>query len=56
MLDERLRGTGNKSVFIEIPWADHAFDDEAISNGLSGQLSRYAVERFLAWALTRQTP
>ncbi|MEP6834941.1 MAG: alpha/beta hydrolase [Gemmatimonas sp.] len=54
MMDEKLRASGNTSVFVDIPWADHAFDDEAIANGLSGQLSRYAVERFLAWALTRQ--
>lgn len=52
MLDAKLRETGNTSVFIEIPWADHAFDE--VPNGLSGQLSRYTVERFLAWALTRQ--
>jgi len=56
MMNERLRATGNNSVLVEIPWGDHAFDVEAVSNGLSGQLSRYAVERFLAWALTRQAP
>ncbi|MEO7363821.1 MAG: alpha/beta hydrolase, partial [Gemmatimonadaceae bacterium] len=52
MLHEKLRAAGDTSVFIDIPWADHAFDE--VSNGLSGQLSRYVVERFLAWALTRQ--
>ncbi len=50
-LDEKLRANGTKSVYVEIPWADHAFDE--VSNGLSGQLSRYVTERFLAWALTR---
>ena len=50
-LHEKLRANGTKSVYVEIPWADHAFDE--VSNGLSGQLSRYVTERFLAWALTR---
>lgn len=52
MLHDKLKAAGNTSIFIDIPWADHAFDE--VSNGLSGQLSRYAVERFLAWALTSQ--
>ena len=52
MMHEKLRAAGDTSIFIDIPWADHAFDE--VSNGLSGQLSRYVVERFLAWALTRQ--
>ena len=56
MMHDKLRASGNQSVLIDIPWGDHAFDDEAVSNGPSGQLSRYAVERFLAWALTRPTP
>jgi acetyl esterase/lipase len=51
MLDARLRAAGATSVFLQIPWAEHAFD--AIPNGLSGQLSLYYTERFLAWALTR---
>ena len=50
-LAERLRAAGATSVFLEIPWAEHAFD--AIPNGTSGQLSLYYTERFLAWALTR---
>ena len=49
MLDDRLRAAGATSVFLEIPWAEHAFD--IISNGPSGQLSLYYTERFLAWAL-----
>ena len=49
MLDERLRAAGATSVFLEIPWAEHAFD--VISNGPSGQLSLYYTEQFLAWAL-----
>jgi acetyl esterase/lipase len=51
MLDRRLRDAGATSVLLEIPWAEHAFD--AIPNGLSGQLSLYYTERFLAWALSR---
>jgi hypothetical protein len=51
MLDDRLRAAGATSVFLDIPWAEHAFD--AIPNGLSGQLSLYYTEEFLAWALMR---
>ena len=54
MLDEKLRAAGATSVFLEIPWAEHAFD--AVPNGPSGQLSSYYTERFLAWALTRAPP
>ena len=49
MLDRRLRAAGATSVFLEIPWAEHAFD--VIANGPSGQVSLYYTERFLAWAL-----
>ena len=49
MLDDRLRAAGATSVFLEIPWAEHAFD--IIPNGPSGQLSLYYTEQFLAWAL-----
>jgi acetyl esterase/lipase len=48
-LDERLRASGNVSVLLVIPWAEHAFD--AISGGPSAQLALYNTERFLAWAL-----
>ena len=48
-LDGRLRAAGNVSILIELPWADHAFD--AVTFGPSAQLSRYAVERFLAVTL-----
>ena len=53
LLDARLRAAGATSVFLEIPWAEHAFD--AVPNGPSGQLALYYTERFLAWALTRVT-
>lgn len=49
MLHERLRQAGVKSVFLEIPWAEHAFD--AVPNGPSAQIALYYVERFLARTL-----
>ncbi|WP_310490284.1 alpha/beta hydrolase [Chamaesiphon sp. VAR_69_metabat_338] len=48
-LAQQLRSPGNRAVFIEIPWADHAFD--AVFSGMSSQLALYYTERFLAWAL-----
>ena len=53
-LNERLRAAGATSVFLEIPWAEHAFD--LIRNGPSGQLSLYYTERFLVWALSTLNP
>ncbi len=53
-LANRLRATGSKAVFLEIPWADHAFD--AVFNGLSNQWALYYTERFLAWALAPERP
>ncbi|MBW4679820.1 MAG: alpha/beta hydrolase [Microcoleus vaginatus WJT46-NPBG5] len=50
---ERLREAGNTAIFLEIPWAEHAFN--AIFQGPSNQLTLYYTERFLAWAL-RETP
>ena len=48
-LDARLREAGARSVLLEIPWAEHAFD--AVPNGVSGQIALYYTERFLGWAL-----
>ncbi len=48
-LAQQLQSQGNKAVFIEIPWADHAFD--AVFSGVSNQLALYYTERFLAWTL-----
>lgn len=48
-LDDRLREAGARSVFLEIPWAEHAFD--AVPNGVSAQVALYYTERFLSWAL-----
>jgi acetyl esterase/lipase len=50
-LAQKLRSQGNRAVFIEIPWADHAFD--AVFSGVSNQLALYYTERFLAWALVK---
>lgn len=48
-LRDRLRTVGSRAIFLEIPWAEHAFD--AVFNGVSSQLALYYTERFLAWAL-----
>jgi acetyl esterase/lipase len=48
-MHERLQAVGSKVVYLEIPWADHAFD--TVFNGISNQLALYYTERFLAWAL-----
>ena len=45
-LHAALTAAGANSEFVEIPWGDHAFD--ALPAGLSGQLSLFHVERFLA--------
>ncbi len=45
----KLQSTGTPTVYIEIPWANHAFD--AIFNGPSNQLALYYTERFLASSL-----
>jgi acetyl esterase/lipase len=50
MLYQKLRATGTPSVLLEIPWAEHAFDE--VSGGPGAQLALYHTERFLAWALT----
>lgn len=51
MLADSLRRHGGTVVHVEIPWAEHAFD--AVPNGISGQLSRYVTERFLAAVVNR---
>jgi acetyl esterase/lipase len=50
-LFNRLNSTGNQAIFLDIPWAEHAFD--AVFQGVSNQLALYYTERFLAWALYR---
>ncbi len=44
---ERLNESGTPAAYLEIPWAEHGFDE--VFSGVSSQLSLYYVERFLAW-------
>jgi acetyl esterase/lipase len=53
-MHQRLLAAGGKAVYLEIPWADHAFD--TVFNGISSQLALYYTERFLAWALLCKLP
>ncbi len=48
-LYSELRAQGNRAVWLEIPWAEHAFD--AVFPGLSNQLALYYTERFIASVL-----
>ncbi|CAN1213417.1 alpha/beta hydrolase [Tumidithrix helvetica PCC 7403] len=48
-MSRRLQVAGTQAAFLEIPWADHAFDE--VFQGLSNQFALYYTERFLAWAL-----
>jgi acetyl esterase/lipase len=48
-LYDRLKSVENQAIFLEIPWAEHAFD--AVFNGVSNQLALYYTERFLGWIL-----
>lgn len=50
-LFERLQKLNSPTVFLEIPWAEHAFD--AIFNGVSNQLALYYTERFIGWVMGR---
>lgn len=47
-MGDRLTQSGNVAPYLEIPWAEHAFD--ALFSGVSNQLALYHTERFLAWA------
>ena len=46
---DTLAAHGHAVAFLEIPWAEHAFD--AVFNGPSSQLALYYTERFVAWAI-----
>ena len=43
---DALRARGTPVAYLEIPWADHAFDE--VFNGPSSQIALYHTERFLA--------
>jgi acetyl esterase/lipase len=51
-LRDSLAAKGTTVALLEIPWANHAFDE--VLNGPSDQLAMYYTERFLAWALGRE--
>jgi acetyl esterase/lipase len=51
MLHAALQKADVKSVLLEIPWSEHAFD--AVPNGLGRRISMHYVERFIAWAVER---
>ena len=46
---QKLRAKDNLAVFLEIPWAEHAFD--AVFSGISNQIALYYTERFLGYVL-----
>ena len=48
-LYDKLRASDNTAVYLEIPWAEHAFD--AVFFGVSNQLALYYTERFLAFTM-----
>jgi acetyl esterase/lipase len=51
-LRDTLSSSGNQVAYLEIPWAEHAFDE--VFNGPSSQLALFYAERFIA-AVTRRT-
>ena len=48
-LYEALVGGKHVAVWVEIPWAEHAFDK--VFNGVSNQMALHFIERFLAQTL-----
>lgn len=48
-LRDSLAAQGTTVAYLEIPWANHAFDE--VLNGPSDQIAMFNTERFLAWAL-----
>jgi len=44
-----LRARGTQVGYIQLPWADHAFDE--VFNGPSSQVALFYTERFIAWAV-----
>lgn len=49
MLNEQLAAAGRPHMLLELPWATHGCD--YVFNGPCGQVSTYAIERFLAAVL-----
>lgn len=48
-LHEAITQSQNQSIWIKIPWAEHAFDK--VFNGVSNQLALHFIEQFLAQTL-----
>ena len=48
-LYKALIESGNRAVWVKIPWAEHAFDK--VFSGVSNQMALHFVERFLAQTL-----
>ncbi|MEM6451753.1 MAG: alpha/beta hydrolase [Cyanobacteria bacterium P01_D01_bin.105] len=48
-LYDALQTSGNRAVWIEIPWAEHAFDK--LFSGVSNQMALPFIEQFLAQTL-----
>jgi acetyl esterase/lipase len=44
-LFEKLRASGNRASLLEIPWAEHSFDE--VPSGLGTQLALQSIEEFL---------
>lgn len=53
-LAARLQRAGVRHLYLRLPWATHGFDHNL--GGPSGQISTYAVERFLEHALATDPP
>jgi acetyl esterase/lipase len=49
LLRDALNAAGGTPVYLEIPWADHGFDE--VFQGPSNQLALYYTERFLSLLL-----
>jgi len=52
MLHKRLSQAGAQSMLLRLPWAEHGCDVNF--SGPSGQVSTYAIERFLAAVTTNE--
>jgi acetyl esterase/lipase len=48
-LNRALTRAGSKSVLLELPWSEHAFD--FLPNGLGGQIALSYTEQFIRWAI-----
>ena len=51
-LFEELQQNGITSVYLELPWANHAFD--VVINGPGGQLTFQYMKQFMLWVLAKQ--